>query len=180
MSSRRDISIAIDVSLSMGERYADMVPSRLEVTKEAVAAFSLRAIERGHRIALVIFYDRASPLLPLSSDHRAVLKALAEIDFTEEGSALGDGVLEALKLLRGSRRERVVIAITDGGVTGGTPLRAAALYAKYSGSSVMVAILNKEVPDEAREELERSKELGAFVHTIDGRQSLLSLLFSLI
>lgn len=177
---RKDLSIALDVSLSMGERYSDMVPSKLEASKEVIAAFSMRAIERGHRVALAIFYDRAAPVLPLSSDHRAVVKALSEIDFTEEGSALGDGVVEAVKMLRGSKREKVVIAVTDGGVTGGVPLRAAALYAMHSGSKLILAILNREAPEELRDELERSREVGASVYMIEGKQSLLSLLFSLI
>ncbi|MCX8195506.1 MAG: VWA domain-containing protein [Acidilobaceae archaeon] len=171
----RDIAFALDVSLSMGERYADLTPSRLEASKEAIAMFASRAIQAGTRVAIALFHERSIPLLPLTSDYRSLMKALAEVNFVKEGSALGDGVVEAVKLLRGGKREKAALVFTDGGITEGVPLKAAALYARFSGVKLAVLVLNGELRGDVAEDFRAASEVGAEVHLVDSRQKLLSL-----
>ncbi|MCX8165130.1 MAG: VWA domain-containing protein [Acidilobaceae archaeon] len=175
--SAKDIAIALDISLSMGDRYSDLVPSRLEASKEVIAVSGSRALQAGSRIALALFHERPIPLLPLTAEYRALMKALAEVNFVREGSALGDGIVEAVKLLRSSKREKVVIAFTDGGVTEGVPLRAAALYAKFSNARLSLLILNREVRGDVAEDLRAAAQVGAEIHMVDSKQRLLSLAF---
>ncbi|MEN2999879.1 MAG: hypothetical protein ABDH61_04825 [Acidilobaceae archaeon] len=104
------------------------------------------------------------------------MKALSEVNFVREGSALGDGVVEAVKLLRPSRREKVAIVFTDGGVTEGIPLRAAALYAKFSNVKLSLLILNRELRGELAEDFKNAAEAGAEIHMVDSKQKLVSLM----
>ncbi|MEN2999878.1 MAG: hypothetical protein ABDH61_04820 [Acidilobaceae archaeon] len=58
----KDLAIALDISLSMGDRYGDLAPSKLEASKEVVAILGSRALQAGSRIALALFHV----LIPLS------------------------------------------------------------------------------------------------------------------
>ncbi|MDM7275392.1 MAG: VWA domain-containing protein [Thermoprotei archaeon] len=168
----RDYSIALDISLSMGDSYSDMIPSKLSASREALALLALRVLDGRNRMALVLFHERPIPLLPPTGDYKTFVKALSEVNFTDEGSALGDGIVEAVKMLRGSLRGKTVIALTDGGVTGGVPVRAAALYAKYSGVKLSIVILGGRLEGGAREDIEAAGKHGAEVYMADSRQRL--------
>jgi uncharacterized protein (DUF58 family) len=65
----RDYSIALDISLSMSEPFSDMIPSKLQAAKEAVAILAQRVTVSGSRIAITLFHGRPTPLLPLTSDY---------------------------------------------------------------------------------------------------------------
>ena len=176
----RDYSIALDISLSMGEPFSDMIPSKLHAAREAVAALASRATARGYRVAITLFHEKPVPLLPPTSDYKTIVRALADVGFTGEGSALGDGIVEAVKMLRGCRGEKVVVAVTDGGVTEGVPVRAAVLYAKYSGARLHIVLLNRRVEDSLRQEVELANHPGAEIVVAESRQKLLAELLRLI
>lgn len=168
MISSTDYSIALDISLSMKKAHGDLVPSKLEAAREAAALAASRILSApGNRVALVIFHGRALPLVHLTSDYRRFISALSRVDFVEEGSAIGDGIVEAVKMLRGSARRKRVIALTDGGYTEGVPVQAAALYARYSGAEAYILTLGEPLGRRPLEALEDSvKRAGAvWIHS---------------
>ncbi len=131
--------MVLDVSLSMGKGYGDLRPSKLDASKEAILVLADRLLKKGpNRLGIVVFYGRSLPLLPLTSDKAKILRAIYRVNFTEEGSAPGDGIIDAVKMLRSSRtgRRREVLLLTDGDINLGAPLEAALLYAFNSGVSI--------------------------------------------
>ncbi len=177
----RDYSIALDISLSMSEPFSDMIPSKLQAAKEAVAILAQRVTVSGSRIAITLFHGRPTPLLPLTSDYKTVVRALADVDMVGEGSALGDGIVEALKMLRPSRgRDRIVVVLTDGGVTEGVPVKAAVLYAKYSGVPLKLMILNRRVEDSLKAEVESAGHPRAEIVLVESKQRLVAEMLRLV
>lgn len=177
----RDYSIAIDISLSMGEPFSDMIPSRLQASKEAVALLAQRVTVGGSRIAITLFHEKPIPLLPLTNDYKVILRALVELDFTGEGSALGDGIVEAVKMLRASRgRDRLVAILTDGGVTEGIPVKAAVLYAKYTSTPLKIIVLNRRIEENLKTEVEAAGHPNLQMVLVETKQKLLSEMLRLI
>ena len=171
----RDYSIALDISLSMGEPFSDMIPSKLQASKEAIAFLAGRVTGRGSRIALTLFHGKPIPVLPLTNDYKLILRALSDVNFTGEGSALGDGIVEAIKMLRASRgNDRIVVVLTDGGVTEGIPVRASILYAKYTGVPVRILVLNRRVEDSLRVEVENANYKDVELVMVETKQKLLA------
>jgi len=177
----RDYSIALDISLSMDEPFSDMIPSKLQTSKEAIALLAQRITARGSRIAITLFHSKPIPLLPPTSDYKIVIRALADLNIVGEGSALGDGVVEAVKILRLSRgRDKIVVAITDGGVTEGVPVKAAVLYAKYTGVPLRVIVLNKRVEETLKTDIESAGHPDARVILVETKQKLVEEMLRLI
>ncbi len=177
----RDYSIALDISLSMGEPFSDMIPSKLQASKEAIAFLAQRVTTGGSRISITLFHGRTIPLLPLTNDYRVIVRALADLDVVGEGSALGDGIVEAVKILRLSRgRDRIVVVLTDGGVTEGVPVKAAVLYAKYSNIPLKIMVLNRRVEDSLKAEVESAGHPNAEIVLVETRQKLLAEMLRLI
>ncbi len=136
MNPMIDTIIVIDISLSMGKGYGDLRPSKLDAAKEAALVAADRILEsKSNRLGIVVFYGRSLPILPLTRDKKKIVKTLYRVNFTEEGSAPGDGIVDAVKMLRGSKQGRIkgVLLITDGDINLGVPLEAALLYAHNSG-----------------------------------------------
>jgi len=174
----RDYSIAIDISLSMGEPFSDMIPSKLQASKEAVALLAQRVTVGGSRIAITLFHEKPIPLLPLTNDYKVILRALVELDFTGEGSALGDGIVEAVKMLRASRgRDRLVVVLTDGGVTEGIPVKAAVLY---TSTPLKIIVLNRRIEENLKKEVETAGHPNLQVVLVETKQKLLSEILRLI
>lgn len=125
-----DIIYVIDASLSMGKGVGDFRPSKLAAVIESVAndaAYRIKSLQA--RVGLVAFFGLAFPILPLTEDLELIIKSLSLLENTGEGSAPGDAIIEATKLLRGSIREKFVILITDGDLNMGAPIELAVLYA---------------------------------------------------
>jgi Ca-activated chloride channel family protein len=91
------VVLAVDTSGSM--MATDLEPSRLEAAKVAARAF-VDAFPQGPRIGLVSFSTYATLMIPPTPDHEAVKQAIATLK-PQEATAIGDGILVALKALPG-------------------------------------------------------------------------------
>ena len=132
-----DIVLVLDLSGSMEEQ--DLVPNRLEASKQVIRSFVAR--RRFDRIGLVIFGADAFTYVPPTLDHSTFLRMLGELRvglIDGQGTAIGNGIGVALARLRKSEaKSRVVILLTDGDNNAGniTP-RQAAEYANDLGVNV--------------------------------------------
>ncbi len=157
-----DAVAVIDISLSMAKPHGDMLPSKLEAAKEAVAHAAYRLLDgKASRLGVVVFHDRAFPLIPLTRDYKRFISSLSRLTFTGEGSAAGDGVVEAVKMLRRTPRPRIVAVFTDAGFNAGIPLEAAAVYAANMGTRLTVITLGKQPSGDERALLEGISRYGA-------------------
>ncbi|MEM7031009.1 MAG: VWA domain-containing protein [Chloroflexota bacterium] len=112
-----DISLALDISGSMGEPDFDPY-TRLEAAKQVIGQF----IERREfdRIGLVVFARNAFIQSPPTLDYSALLRLLEEVKLVDElgiqdGTAIGLGLANAASLLRDSEAQsRIVVLLTDG------------------------------------------------------------------
>lgn len=122
-----DIVLALDSSISMNAM--DLKPTRFAVAQETAARFVRGRAE--DRIGLVTF--GGAPLLaaPLTVDYEALGERIASLEpgmTKAEGTALGDGLVSAVRRLRESAaKSKVVILLTDGRSNSGAvdPLTAA-------------------------------------------------------
>jgi Ca-activated chloride channel family protein len=91
------VILAIDTSGSM--QATDIDPTRLEAAKAAARTF-VDAFPQGPKIGLVSFSTYATLMIPPTPDHEAVKQAIATLK-PQEATAIGDGILVALKALPG-------------------------------------------------------------------------------
>lgn len=93
----RDFIIMLDVSLSMQAQ--DAKPNRLQSALVGIREFvqTIRQ-EGGHRIGLIVFAGRASPMVPLTADYNLFVNRLDEVGLTaiRRGSQIGDAIRQAL------------------------------------------------------------------------------------
>lgn len=129
-----DIVITLDLSGSMEE--TDLLPNRLEAAKAVIQDFVQR--RPSDRLGLVIFGRDAYTHIPLTLDHGAFLRMLAELHsgiIDGKGTAIGNGLGVALNRLRKSEaRSKVIILLTDGDNNAGniSPIQAATFAQKLS------------------------------------------------
>lgn len=112
-----DIVISLDLSTSMlaVDRSSSQHRSRLDIAKDVTRDFITK--RTGDRIGLVAFAARPYPIGPLTVDHQWLTETLIRLSpsSTEDGTAIGDGLLAALNRLRSSPAEsRTIILLTDG------------------------------------------------------------------
>ena len=113
-----DILLCLDVSSSMAADDMDQRRTRLQVAKDAAAQFI--AGRPDDRIGLVGFARYPDLLCPLTLDHRALERFLAEMELVEsdgleDRTGIGTAVARAAQVLRGSlAKSKVVILLTDG------------------------------------------------------------------
>lgn len=170
-----DAVAVIDISLSMAKPQGDLLPSKLEAAKEAVAHAAYRLLDgKSSRLGVVVFHDRAFPLIPLTRDYRRFIAGLSKLSFTGEGSAAGDGIVEAVKLLRRSPRPRLVAVFTDAGFNAGIPLEAATVYAANMQVKLTIVTLGKLPTGDEKNLLERLNKHGARWMHASMRTELLS------
>jgi Ca-activated chloride channel family protein len=131
----RDLLLAVDLSGSM--EIADFelrgrAVDRLTATKSVGIDFIDRRV--GDRLGLILFGRQAYLQAPLTFDRHTVRQLLEEavIGLAGKETAIGDAIGLAVKRLRETDGQRVLILLTDGANTAGeiTPLRAAELAAK--------------------------------------------------
>src|SRR5207253_1857366 len=91
------VVLAVDTSGSMVA--TDVEPSRLEAAKVAARTF-VDSFPQGPKIGLVSFSTYATLMIPPTPDHDAVKQAIATLK-PQEATAIGDGILVALKALPG-------------------------------------------------------------------------------
>jgi Ca-activated chloride channel family protein len=132
---RRDLMLAVDISLSMRE--ADMLvqkqyTDRLSAVKAVVGQFIKQ--RTGDRIGLILFGQEAYLQTPLTFDSNTVRQQLeeAQLGFAGNATAIGDTIGLATKKLRDRPADsRVLILLTDGANTAGAaPAKAASIAAE--------------------------------------------------
>ena len=126
-----DIMLAVDVSTSMLTQ--DFKPNRIEALREIAKRF----IEKrpNDNIGLTFFAGEAYTQCPLTTDHAVLMSLYDGADtqmamkgILEDGTALGDGIMNAILRLRESQaKSKVIILLTDGVNNAGniSPLTAA-------------------------------------------------------
>lgn len=131
-----DIMLAVDVSTSMLAQ--DFKPNRVKALKEIAEVF----IEKrpNDNIGLTFFAGEAFTQCPLTTDHSVLINLYSGADdemaakgVIDDGTALGDGIMNSLLRLRDSKaKSKVIILLTDGVNNAGniSPLTAAEIAKK--------------------------------------------------
>lgn len=132
-----DIMLAVDVSTSMLAQ--DFKPNRVEALKAIAQQF----IERrsNDNIGLTIFAGEAYTQCPLTTDHAVLMNLYNSVDcnmaargIIDDGTAIGDGIMNAILRLKDSQaKSKVIILLTDGVNNSGniSPTTAAEIAQKY-------------------------------------------------
>ncbi len=113
-----DILLCLDTSSSMRSRDMDAQRTRMDVAKDAAAAFIENRPD--DRVGLITFARYAELACPLTLDHDALLTILGSVETVqgegpEDATGIGAAVAKAAQVLRvGADRSRVVILLTDG------------------------------------------------------------------
>ena len=113
-----DIMLAVDVSTSMLAQ--DFKPNRVEALKAIAKEFIDN--RKNDNIGLSVFAGEAYTQCPLTTDHAVLVNLYENVDCNmaavgtiEDGTALGDGIMNALLRLRDSKaKSKVIILLTDG------------------------------------------------------------------
>lgn len=108
-----DIVLSMDVSASM--LALDFKPNRLESSKKVAESFVEGRPD--DRFGVVVYEGESYTLVPLTADHRVVIKAIQEIEtgLIEGGTAIGMGLATAVTRLKDSEaKSKVIILLTDG------------------------------------------------------------------
>lgn len=108
-----DLYLAIDVSNSMNAE--DIVPSRLERSKQAIN--KLIGDMRGDRIGVIVFADKAFVQLPITTDYSAARMFLSTINtnlVASQGTAIAEAISLALKSFPDENHSRAIVIISDG------------------------------------------------------------------
>ena len=127
-----DIVLALDVSTSMLAR--DFNPDRIEAAKNiAIEFISQRPSDR---IGVVVFAGESYTQSPLTTDRATLINLIKEIEcgLIDDGTAIGNGLANAVARLKDSQaKSRVVILLTDGVNNRGeiAPLTAAEIARTY-------------------------------------------------
>jgi Ca-activated chloride channel family protein len=122
-----DFAVVLDGSSSM-QILDRPEEDRWHAARRTLAQFVLRRPD--DRFALVLFSAHPVTLSPLTADHQRLLRMLARLDLDsrDDGTAIGSGLMTAVRRLEESpARSRVILLITDGVQNRGrvTPLEAA-------------------------------------------------------
>jgi Ca-activated chloride channel family protein len=127
-----DIVLTMDISGSMLAE--DFKPNRLEAAKNVAEDF-VRG-RPGDRMGLVVFSGETFTQSPLTTDHSVLLNLFGNIKsgIIEDGTAIGDGLANAVNRLKESQAvSKVIILLTDGVNNMGSldPLSAAEIAKLY-------------------------------------------------
>ena len=95
---REQASIVLTVDISGSMRATDVKPSRLGAAQDAIRRFLDKLPER-YRVGLVTFSGEPYVASPLTRDRGLVLAAL-ESSYTGRGTAIGDGLAQAVQVAR--------------------------------------------------------------------------------
>ena len=132
-----DIMLAVDVSTSTLAQ--DFKPNRVEALKEIAQRF----IEKrpNDNMGLTMFAGEAYTQCPLTTDHTVLMNLYNSVDcnmaargIIDDGTAIGDGIMNAILRLKESQaKSKVIILLTDGVNNSGniSPQTAAEIAKKY-------------------------------------------------
>jgi Ca-activated chloride channel family protein len=110
LPARGAVVLCVDTSGSM--RSADVMPSRAAAAAAAVRAF-VDGVPDETRLGIIGFASAAGVVQPLSTEKETVRDAIAQIPPPHGGTAIGDALSAAARLLPSSGR-RAIVLITDG------------------------------------------------------------------
>lgn len=126
-----DIMMVVDVSTSMLAE--DLKPNRIEAAKQVAADFING--RPNDNIGLTVFAGQSFTQSPLTTDHAVLMNIFNNVKCDmvlngtiEDGTAIGDGVANAVSRLKDSQaKSKVIILLTDGSNNRGeiSPLTAA-------------------------------------------------------
>lgn len=132
-----DIMLAVDISTSMLAQ--DFKPNRVEALKVIAQQFIDK--RPNDNIGLTIFAGETYTACPLTTDHAVLMNLYSSIDCNmaargvlSDGTAIGDGIMNAILRLKESQaKSKVIILLTDGVNNSGniSPLTAAEIAKKY-------------------------------------------------
>lgn len=108
-----DIVLTMDISTSMLAR--DFTPDRIGAAKDIAIQFI--AERPSDRIGIVVFAGESFTQSPLTTDRATLINLMKEIEcgLIEDGTAIGNGLANAVARLKDSpAKSRVVILLTDG------------------------------------------------------------------
>ena len=108
-----DLYLAVDVSNSMNAE--DIVPSRLERSKQAIN--KLINEMKGDRIGVIVFADKAFVQLPITTDYSAARMFLSTINTSlvaSQGTAIAEAINLAMKSFSDEEHSKAIIIISDG------------------------------------------------------------------
>ena len=108
-----DLYIAVDVSNSMNAQ--DIVPSRLDRSKQAIN--KLISSLQGDRLGVIVFADKAFVQLPITTDYAAAKMFLASVNtgsVASQGTAIGEAINLAMRSFNDDERSKAIIIISDG------------------------------------------------------------------
>lgn len=104
------VVLCVDTSGSM--RATDVDPNRAAAAAAAVRAF-VDGVPDGTRLGIVAFASGAGVVQPLTDDKDALRDAIGRIPPPNGGTAIGDALASAARLLPASGR-RAIVLVTDG------------------------------------------------------------------
>ena len=108
-----DLYIAVDVSNSMNAQ--DIVPSRLDRSKQAIN--KLISDLQGDRLGVIIFAEKAFVQLPITTDYAAAKMFLASVNTSSvasQGTAIGEAITLAMNSFADDERSKAIVIISDG------------------------------------------------------------------
>ncbi len=108
-----DIVLAMDISTSMLAR--DFKPDRIGAAKDIAIQFI--AERPSDRIGVVVFAGESFTQSPLTTDRTTLINLMKEVEcgIIEDGTAIGNGLANAVARLKDSpAKSRVIILLTDG------------------------------------------------------------------
>jgi len=123
-----DFAVVLDGSSSM-QALDDGKENRWDAARRILRTFILR--RNSDRFALVLFSAHPATLSPLTADHARLWRTLEQLELSsrDDGTAIGSGLMTAVRRLQDSpARSRVILLLTDGAQNRGrvTPAEAAA------------------------------------------------------
>ncbi len=144
----RDLVFVLDTSGSMGESgySAETVQeSKFNILIELIDAFIKKRFD--DNVGVVVFGSFAFSAVPITYDMQALSYMLDFLEVSMAGSstAIGDGIMQALRALKTSKaKNKVIILITDGHQNSGqTPIKDAVHLAQKRGVKIYTIGIGK-------------------------------------
>jgi Ca-activated chloride channel family protein len=107
-----DATVVLCVDTSGSMRAADILPSRIDAARNAVRAY-IDALPAGTRVGIVAFSSGAVVVQTPTDDRDQARNAVALIPQPNGGTAIGDALMSAARLLP-ERGARAIVLLTDG------------------------------------------------------------------
>lgn len=171
---REDATVLLTIDVSGSMRATDVEPTRLDAAREAARSF-VAQLPVGIRVGIVAFASRPQTLVAPTTDRAAIETALQGLT-ARDGTAMGDGLMQALDLAEQIQKNDANAAPAASGApdASASPDPSATPQAPVdtpSGEPLVAAILlsdgaNSVGEAQPLEAAERAASLGVPVYTI--------------